>query len=273
MPRNVDSVIGPPRDANLAVRSRSMAPKEHGAWGQLGFPLLVSLGIGRPGLVAVGMALSAVALFMAHEPLVVLLGQRGTRAVREAAAVAKLRLGITLGLGGTLGATAWFSAEPPARLAALVCFALGLVAFGVFLIRGRERSTLGELWIAWTLSASGTPVALASGAVLPSAILCWISFALAYSAGVFGIRGLIRDHRESKWHAGWFGLASILVAILGLSVLSQDSAFAALSFWGVVAGSRLARPSLKSLRRIGWLLIGASVVQAAWLLWAFRASA
>ncbi|PYR50160.1 MAG: hypothetical protein DMF89_10175, partial [Acidobacteria bacterium] len=60
-----------------------MFPREHGAYGQLLFPLITALAIGHPGAAALCLSASAVCAFMAHEPLLVLLGHRGARAVRE----------------------------------------------------------------------------------------------------------------------------------------------------------------------------------------------
>ncbi|MDE3154816.1 MAG: YwiC-like family protein, partial [Acidobacteriota bacterium] len=60
-----------------------MLPREHGAYGQLLFPLVTALALGRPGAAALALAAAAIAAFLAHEPLLVLLGQRGTRAARE----------------------------------------------------------------------------------------------------------------------------------------------------------------------------------------------
>src|SRR6188474_1875399 len=61
----------------------TMLPREHGAYGQLLFPLGAALAIA--GVHPSGMltATAAVAAFVAHEPLVLLLGGRGARARRE----------------------------------------------------------------------------------------------------------------------------------------------------------------------------------------------
>lgn len=79
---------------------RSLMPREHGAYGQLALPLLTALFSGRPTAAAFLYAAAAVFAFFAHEPLLVLLGQRGSRAFRELGARARLRL--TLLAVGTL---------------------------------------------------------------------------------------------------------------------------------------------------------------------------
>src|SRR3954452_18893302 len=60
-----------------------MFPKEHGAYGQLLFPIVTALAAGRPGTVASLLSIAALCAFLAHEPLLVLLGQRGPRAARD----------------------------------------------------------------------------------------------------------------------------------------------------------------------------------------------
>ena len=79
---------------------RSLMPREHGAYGQLALPLLTALFSGRPTAAAFLYSTAAVFAFFAHEPLLVLLGQRGSRAFRELGARARLRL--TLLVVGTL---------------------------------------------------------------------------------------------------------------------------------------------------------------------------
>jgi hypothetical protein len=145
-----------------------------------------------------------------------------------------------------------------------------VVALLGFLVRGQERSTAGELWIAWTLPAAAVPVALAAEGSLPNAIAAWLSFALAHSAGIYGVRGIIQGFGQGKQHAGWAGLGAVLPLTLALGFLSQDAAAAALWFWVVVAVCRATRPSPKSLKRVGWILVASSAVQAAWLVFALR---
>ena len=115
-----------------------MFPKEHGAYGQLIFPLATSLlvaGVTAPALLT---ALAAGAAFISHEPALVLLGRRGTRATREtgrraivwwsvstAAAVVAGGLALWLAPGGERWAFAY-----PAVPAAILAVAAGIGVFG-----------------------------------------------------------------------------------------------------------------------------------------------
>ena len=49
-----------------------MLPREHGAYGQLAFPLVTALVIAGVTLSGVLIAVAAIAGFLAHEPLLVL---------------------------------------------------------------------------------------------------------------------------------------------------------------------------------------------------------
>src|SRR4051812_49522750 len=90
-----------------------MLPREHGAYGQLLFPLVTALAVGRPRVVAWLLAASAVGAFLAHEPLLVLLGQRGARAARAQRGQAAIWFGGTAvaAAGGGGGAGAMLAAD------------------------------------------------------------------------------------------------------------------------------------------------------------------
>src|SRR5262245_26094413 len=88
------------------TRRRSLAPREHGAYAELGLPIATALSMGRPGLSPVLLAVAAGAMFAAHESLLVVLGQRGARAQREdgsRAARALTLLGGVAALSGVVG--------------------------------------------------------------------------------------------------------------------------------------------------------------------------
>ena len=250
-----------------------MAPKEHGAWGQILVPLTVGLGLGRLTLPALAYSAAAIALFLAHEPLLVLLGQRGTRAQRTASDRARVRLRLLMTTAVVLGAAALAFSNWQARAGALMGAGGVLVAWFGFLAKGEERTTFGEVWLAGTLPLAAAPVALAADVPLRVVVLVWASFALAYAAGVYGVRGIIHGYRQGRASMGWAGL---LLTLVGIGVLcSQDrhAGGAALLFWSAVAACRAARPSPKSPRRVGWLLVATSLLHGIWLLIALRVQA
>src|SRR5689334_17708106 len=97
-----------------------MIPREHGAYGQLLVPLITALAIGRPGVAAVALAVAIVAAFLAHEPLLVLLGQRGARVARDRRGPAMWWLAVFAGIAVLLGGTALMMVDRAVRTALAV---------------------------------------------------------------------------------------------------------------------------------------------------------
>src|SRR5204862_336839 len=92
-------------------------PKEHGAYGQLLFPLATVLVVGRRTPAALTLAAAAVLAFLAHEPLLVLLGHRGPRAARDDRSRALVWLASTALGAAILGAAAFIDAPAGIHLA------------------------------------------------------------------------------------------------------------------------------------------------------------
>lgn len=195
---------------------RSLWPKEHGAYGQLGVPLLAALLLARPSWASLFFALSSVFLFLLHEPLLVVLGQRGKRAINEVGERAwRLiwQFGITaavLGLAAMVLApeTLWASA-----IAVLMAVVIGLLVFTKL-----EKTALGEVIVSSSLAWCGTLVALAAGVELRMALIHWLAWAVSFASITFTVRGMIaRSRRRSSQLPGRFGLIfSLLIA--GLAV-------------------------------------------------------
>ena len=140
-----------------------MLPREHGAYGQLLFPVVTALLVARPGAAAFAIAAAAVAAFLSHESLLVLLGQRGQRAARELGAAARRWFAACAGAAAMLGVAGIWLATPAARAALLIPIALAAV-LGVWIARRQEHTTSGEILSAVSLSSLALPIALAAGA-------------------------------------------------------------------------------------------------------------
>src|SRR5687767_1558450 len=95
MGTRADSPLGIVRHPVEASPSQSarqkprLWPREHGAYVELAGPLLTVLLFLPPATAAIAYAVAACALFLTHEPLLILLGRRGER-VRSAARSAAL---------------------------------------------------------------------------------------------------------------------------------------------------------------------------------------
>jgi hypothetical protein len=129
----------------------SLLPKEHGAYGQLTFPLLTSFAVAGVSVPSVLIACAVVAAFLAHEPLLVLLGGRGPRAKREDGRRARVWLAaaIVVAVGAGLATLAVMASGIRTWLL-LPLVPAALVAAAV--TSKREKSALGEIAVALTFS-------------------------------------------------------------------------------------------------------------------------
>lgn len=245
---------------------RSLAPKEHGAYGQLATPLVGALLAGRPSVAALALTAASALAFVAHEPLLVVLGLRGTRAAREEGPRARRHL---LALGGgalALGAAGLALAPREVLLAASAPLLLALV-LGVFVVRGAERTTPGELVAAAGLSAAALPVGLAAGLSWSAAANVWGCFALGFAAATLGVRAVLP--RASRG-ARMLGLG-LPLGIAALMALPEARGLApALPLCAASLAVALLRPAPKHLRKVGFSLVGASLLTLAWLVVATR---
>lgn len=244
---------------------RSLAPKEHGAYGQLGVPLVASLALSAPNLASIGLAVGAVATFLAHEPLLILLGQRGTKARSQDGprAAKRLRLlglfAVVGGLGGLVSAPtiARFGALPPLLLGSVVVW---------FVWRKEEKTTLGEIIAATALSGVGFPVALAQGVDIFRAGIIWLVWTIAFTIATFSVRAVIARAKHADRSLTY---AAYVVTILSTAISVALSSFdkvptafpIALLPFEILGFVVLVAPvHTKHLRRVGWGLVAASVL-------------
>ena len=245
----------------LAVPRRPLVPREHGAYGQLFFPLAAVLLVGLPRPAAVCLAASAVIAFFAHEPLVVALGRRGTRLRRERGREA-LRTFAALAVTAFL-TFAFFVTEVSSD--ALVLFAVPaafLVGLSVFVVFDAEKTTPGELLAACTLSTLALPLAVANNLPVAYGVGVAGTYAIGFSVATVAVRAMARAKIEgvsaTAWAARLFG--PVLLAV-GLAVC--PSKLGAIAMVVMVAPSLVVAwtlPSPKHLRRVGWTLVGASAL-------------
>ena len=253
-----------------------MLPKEHGAYGQLLFPLVTALAVGRPGPVALLLAAAAVGAFLAHEPLLVLLGQRGARAAREQRGRAATWFGVCAGAAALCGVAAVALAPFDVRVWLTVPAALAAL-LSAFIFTQQEHTTAGEMLSAVALSSLALPVARAGGASLVVAVTCAATFSAAFVSGTLCVRAVIAATRRppslaARVIAGLTAAASI--AALGmLAAAGRISGSGLLAALPVCAGGLLLvlmPPSARHLRTIGWSLVAATTLTAVALIVALR---
>jgi hypothetical protein len=246
-------------------RVRSLAPREHGAYGQLGVPLLVALLSEKPGPVSWLLAGAAVVAFLTHEPLQILLGRRGGKALREDGDRARRALGFR-GVGAlVLGGAGLALSSGEARWAALLPGALALGTLGL-LWRGWERTVPGEIVAAAALAGAGVPVAVSGGAGVREALGVWGAWALGFGAVTFAVRAVVsRDRTWVRW-LGPLGSAAVAAACWRGGWMTGEQALGALPLLTAAVGLTAAPPAPTRLKAVGWTLMAASVAAGALLL-------
>jgi hypothetical protein len=245
-----------------------MWPKEHGAYGQLLFPLITALAIGRPTAPALLLSASALFAFIAHEPLLVSIGQRGARAARELRATAGVWFGVAASGAAVCAIAAIAIAPADVRLALVVPAALGATLLAVILAR-REHTGGGEILTALTLSSLALPVGLAAGASPMAATTCAAVFGAVFVSGTLGVRAVIARTRRPPATGPRAG--AVLVAV-GSPVLLWGIAWAGHAAWsGPWAAApvcalavllAIAPPRAQRLRIVGWALVATTAASA-----------
>lgn len=263
----------PSIDSQEQAKSIRLLPKEHGAYGQLLVPLLVSLSLGKPTVASSSFAVAAVASFLAHEPLLILLGQRGKRATQVASqrSFRWLIAWSAIALAALVLAVAQVSLE--VRWATLLPVALSLSALVLALV-GRERSILGQCVVAATLPALALPVALAQGLELEAALAAWAAWTLASIAATGAVKGAIGSFKYSTglWRRLSLPLFAwtILFLILWIDGHAGKTTVAATPTLIVATIVSIVAPHPRHLKRLGWTLVGSSLACALWLAIALR---
>ncbi len=256
-------------------RPRSLAPREHGAYGQLGVPLVVGLALTTPKLASIGLAIGAVATFLAHEPLLILLGQRGAKARNQDGERASKRLRILSSIAILCGGLGIVGAPTIAQLGAIPPMLLGCVVAG-FVWRHEEKTTLGEVIAAMALSGAAFPVALASGVDFFRATQVWLVWTISFGIATVSVRAVIaraKDEGPQPVMLAYVVTLGSLVSSLGLALVDQlpfAVTLALLPFELLGLGVLIADVHTRHLRRVGWGLVAASLLTGAFVVTMFR---
>lgn len=253
--------------------ARSLLPREHGAYVQLGAPLVAALASANPRVASLLFAGAAIALFLTREPVLIAFGLHGARVRREEGWRARRRLGLLLTLGLLLGAVAIFFSPSRVRMSVggPAVFA-GLLA--MMMLRREDRSLRGELLASVALPGVVFPILMASNVPMPIALQSWLAWAIGFACTTVAVRAATappEERAEARRRAfGWL-LGLTLVGLGGLPFGATLGFVPALplvvSGWAVAAR----RPKTSSVPAVGWTLLGASLATAALLVWISRA--
>jgi hypothetical protein len=253
---------GAPQQAKRRPRrAPSLWPREHGAYMQLAFPMVSAWILGRPGFTAFALGVAAWAVFLAHEPLMVVAGRRGPRRQREQGPAAVGRLTVLTGVAGGLGAVALWLAQPLVRWLVVVMACVGAVSLVLAWV-GRERHLLSEVYLSFALAAVALPVAVASGLAVEHALLLVGTWTVAFTLGTVAARGVLLQKRDGERGLRFASALAVMAgagggALAATGVVAPMFAFAPLPFVAVALVLTVSPPSPRRMMAIGFALLGA----------------
>jgi len=250
----------------------SLLPKEHGAYGQNAYPLVTSLAVAGIDTPAALIAIAVIAGFLAHEPLLVLLGRRGLRARRQMARGAAMWCATVTTIAVAAGTTAVALMPSGDRWSVLLPLAPAAFLAAAIAMR-REKSSAAETAVALAFSFAAVPICIGAGAPVRSALAVAIAFAVIFVTSTLAVRVVVLKVRgggdpraTSRTRAAVF--ATAITAGAGLTGVALEGL---LPWTTLVAASPglggavllvLSSPSPKRLYIIGWLLVSVSAATA-----------
>ena len=247
-----------------------MVPREHGAYAELLFPIATVLLGGLPTAPTWLLAVAVVASFLANEPLLVLLGERGSRAKRRASDRAKRALLIFVLLALCAGIAGFVLSPRGVRIAIGLPLLLGggLVLTAV---QGLERSMFGEALAAAALSSVAIPLGLSAGLRPTAAVAVTLIWLVASLLGTSIVRLTIartKSRTEEAQIKVAFKRATLIGVCLVVIVVGVGAPFGSRTgLWVLAAAVPVAvvvlvmaalRPTTRRLRLMGWSLVAAS---------------
>lgn len=251
----------------------SLLPKEHGAYGQISFPLFAAFAVAGLSPGGLFLATAMIAGFLAHEPALVLLGLRGPRTKRELGAPATRWLGCCLAAGLAAGTAGLLRMPPSVRWSIAVPLVPATLLIAAAL-RGSEKSWYGETATALTCAGAAVPVSMAAGVSLLTSARVAIPFALLFVSSTLAVRVVILRVRRGGDLAATAATrrAALILAVVSSIVLVlasrrgwlPPSILAATAPGLLTAAAVAVRPPAPSrLRTLGWTLVVISVLTTA----------
>ena len=249
----------------------AMLPREHGAYSQMVLPLATSLIVSHGAAPSLMIAIAVICGFLAHEPLLVLLGGRGVRAKQVAGARAAIWFSGTAMAAIAAGSAAFTRAAPTVRWS----FLLPLVPaswVAASLFASCEKRASAEIAVALAFAFTSVPMCLAAGLSAAEAFSVGIVFGSVFVTGVLCVRAIVlakrgggRPTASRETRLLLVAVAAVTVIGLGLGVSSATLHWTTLLAVtpGLVAAVTLAtRRSPPPLRTVGWSLALTSATAA-----------
>jgi hypothetical protein len=250
-----------------------LLPKEHGAYGQIAFPLATAFAVAGISTAGLLLGITAVAGFLAHEPAAIVLGLRGARAQRQLRAAAARWLACCLVVGVAAGLAAGVVMDP-ARRWSLAAPAVPAGLLVIAMIAGREKSWYGETAAALAFAGLAVPLTIAAGAGVDVALGVAVPFALLFITTTLAVRVVILRVRGGGDPRATAAMrrATLVIAIGAFALLGivttagglMPSVIVAAAPGLLTAAYVAARPPAATrLRSLGWSLVAVSTLTAA----------
>jgi len=214
-------------------------------------------------------AVAAVAAFLAHEPLLVLLGRRGSRARREHERAAKRWL-VVFGVVARVAGVFAFTLAPPGKRWALTMPLAPAAVVAATLGRDRERMLVGEVCTALTFSSCAGAMSLLSGASIADAVVIMTAFSVVFTAATLAVHVVVANNRRhthvppTTLRVSLVSLACVTLACMSVAVargLTDATGIVAVTPGvGVAVLLAASPPSPVHLRRVGWLIVATAAV-------------
>ena len=251
---------------------RRMIPREHGAYAELLFPIVTVLLGGLPTTSTWLLAIGAIAAFLANEPLLILVGQRGSRMKREQDDRAKRALLIFTVFALGAGISGLALAPRVAQLAVVLPLLLGGTLI-MLAIQGLERSMFGEALAAAALSSIAVPLGLSARLSLTAALAVALIWAATALLGTSVVRLTVaRTKAKTPQELRTVGLkrAGLILVSLAVTAVGVAAPFGSRAgFWVLAAAVPVAvtvlvmaalQPTARRLRLLGWSLVAANLL-------------
>jgi hypothetical protein len=227
---------------------------------------------GLPGTSTWLLAIGAIAAFLANEPLLVLVGQRGTRTKREEGGRAKRALLIFTMFALGAGIAGLVLAPRPAQISVLLSLLMGGTLI-MLAVQGLERSMFGEALAAATLSSVAIPLGLSARLSLTAALalaLIWTVNALLGTSVVRLTVSRTKAKTPDQIRAVRLKRAGLIVVCLVVIAVGVAAPFGSRSgLWVLAAAVPAAlavlvvaalQPTARRLRLMGWSLVAANLL-------------
>lgn len=240
-----------------------LKPKEHGAYAMLGIPICTALLVAGPSVAGACVAVASVTGFLAHEPLLVAMGHRGSRAQRTTPA-ARRQLGLMLGVTFLCGVTALVVGDASVRWSLLGCAVLAIASFGLA-VAGKHRTLGGQLWGVIALSAPCVPILLAGSMSIGVTLESWGTWLIGFASTTMAVRGVIAAQKRQSRALHWSSLAMLTLAAVGLTIIGFSVPIVLLPMIAMSWYLMFDPPHAKQLKRVGWTLVIGTVTSAVWM--------